>query len=183
MSQGYTHFYFRRRLKVFAAEQENIPKSLQSTALRDQRTILKDKIQHWEALRAIYMPGLLQIQTDLGRNPTALWKCNPNPEEVDLWLPSSLASNHRHAACIEGLPEMELELRTAQCSNSLEGLCRVLRVKTRLIYFKNKNVRGQREGTRSRAIIDRVHNRAIRFVQKYRAARTAKFNLEGPGGW
>lgn len=129
------------------------------------------------------MPGLLQIQTDLGRNPTALWKCNPNPEEVELWLPSNVTLNQRRAACIEGLPEMELQLRTAQCSNSLEGLRQVLRVKTRMIYFKNKNVRGQREGTRSRAIIDRVHSRAIRFVQKYRAARLAKLNLGGPGDW
>lgn len=78
---------------------------------------------------------------------------------------------------------MELQLRTAQCSSSLEGLRQTLRVKTRLVYFKNKNIRGQREGTRSRSIIDRVHRRAIRFVQKYRAARRSKFNLEGPGKW
>ena len=156
---------------------------MQTTALQDQRKILREKIQNWEALRAIYMPGLLQIQTDLGRNPIALWNSSPNPEEVDLWLPSSLASNRRYAACADGLSEMELHLRIAQCSSSLEGLRQVLRVKTRMVYFKNKNIRGQREGTRSRAIIDRVHSRAIRFVQKYRAARTARFNLEGPGEW
>ena len=148
-------------MKVLAAEHEKIPKSLQTSTLRDQRKILKDKIQHWEAVRAIYAPGLLQIQTDLGRNPTAIWNANPNPEDVELWLPSSIPSNLRRAACVEGLPEMELQLRTAQCSSSLEGLRQALRVKTRMVYFKNKNVRGQREGTRSRAIIDRVHDRAI----------------------
>lgn len=52
-----------------------------------------------------------------------------------------------------------------------------------MVYFKNKNIRGQREGTRSRAVIDRVHKRAIRFVHKYRAARRAKLELEGPGDW
>lgn len=173
----------RRLLKVFAAEQAGIPKSLQTTALRDQRKILKERIQHWEAVRAVYMPGLLQIQTDLGANPTALWSSNPNPEDVDLYLPSAIPSNCRSSACIQNLPEMELRLRTAQCSTSLQGLRQTLRVKTRMVYFKNKNIRGQREGTRSRSIIDRVHKRAIRFVQKYRAARRAKLNLEGPGDW
>lgn len=129
------------------------------------------------------MPGLLQIQTNLGHNPTALWSSSPNPEDIDLWLPSAISSVQRKAACVSGLPEMELRLRTAQCSSSLQGLRQALRVKTRMVYFKNKNVRGQQEGTRSRAIIDRVHLRAIRFVQKYRVAREAKLTLEGPGDW
>lgn len=173
----------RRRLKVFANEQEGIPKSLQTTALQDQRKILQERIQHWEAVRGVYMPGLLQIQTNLGANPIALWSSNPNPEEVELYLPSAIPSKLRNAACIQKLPDMELQLRTAQCCSSLQGLRQALRVKTRMVYFKNKNIRGQKEGTRSRSIIDRVHKRAIRFVQKYRAARQAKFNLEGPGDW
>lgn len=173
----------RRRLKVFATEQAGIPKSLQTTALRDQRKLLREKIQNWETVRAVYMPGLLQIQTDLGMNPTALWSSNPNPEDIELFLPSRIPVERRHCSCVEGLPDMELQLRTAQCGTSLHGLRQVLRVKTRMVYFKNKNIRGQREGTRSRAIIDRVHDRAIRFVQKYRAARRAKLNLEGPGDW
>lgn len=129
------------------------------------------------------MPGLLQIQTSMNRNPTALWNSDPNPEEVPLWLPSEVPNAQCRAACVDGLPEMELQLRTAQCSSSLQGLRQTLRVKTRMIYFKNKNIRGQRDGTRSRSIIDRVHKRAIGFVQKYRAARHAKFDLEGPGMW
>ncbi len=129
------------------------------------------------------MPGALQIQTDAGQNPTALWNSNPNPEDVALWLPSAISANRRLAACVEGLPEMELKFRTAQCESSLDELRRALRVKTRMVYFKNKNIRGQRDGTRSRAIIDRVHSRAIRYVHKYRAARAAKLSLEGPGAW
>lgn len=129
------------------------------------------------------MPGLLQIQTDLKLNPAALWSSNPNPEDVELWLPSSVPTNRQQIACTESLLKMELRLRTAQCSSSLQGLRQTLRVKTRMVYFKNKNIRGQQEGTRSRAIIDRVHKRAICFVQKYRAAQRAKFILEGSGDW
>lgn len=140
-------------------------------------------MQNWETVRSVYMPGLLQIQTSMGVNPTAVWNSDPNPEDVQLWLPSEVPVAQRRAACVEGLPGMELQLRTGQCSSGLQGLRQTLRVKTRMIYFKNKNVRGQRDGTRSRSIIDRVHKRAIGFVKKYRAARQAKFSLEGPGAW
>jgi hypothetical protein len=52
-----------------------------------------------------------------------------------------------------------------------------------MVAFKNKNARGQREGTKSRTIIDRVHERARRAAEKYRVARAAKFQLSGPGDW
>ncbi len=121
-----------------------------------------------------YIPGLLQIQTDAGLNPTAVWNSNPNPEDVQLWLPSELSPSQRRVACIRDLPKIKLQLRTVQCGSSLDSLRQALCIKTRMVYFKNKNVRGQRDGTRSRSIIDRVHKRAIQSVQKYRAARQAK---------
>lgn len=78
---------------------------------------------------------------------------------------------------------LEDKLWTAQCQDSLEGLRNVIRLKTRMVQFKNKQVRGQREGTRSRTLIDRVHNRARGFAEKYRAARQAKLQLVGSGIW
>jgi len=52
-----------------------------------------------------------------------------------------------------------------------------------MIAFKNCNVRGQREGTCSRAVIARVHEHARVAAEKYRAGRVAKMNLVGPGEW
>jgi len=52
-----------------------------------------------------------------------------------------------------------------------------------MVMFKNKNVRGQRDGTRSRAVIDRVHERARAQASKYRTAREAKYTLCGGGPW
>jgi hypothetical protein len=52
-----------------------------------------------------------------------------------------------------------------------------------LVLFKNKNVRGQHDGTRSRAVIDRVHENAKVAAEKYRACRQAKLALSGPGEW
>ena len=60
---------------------------------------------------------------------------------------------------------------------------RILNVKSRLVEFKNRNVRGQNNSTRSRTIIDRVHERAKVAVEKYRVARRAKLVLVGLGDW
>ena len=75
--------FCRRRLTVFAAEQNDIPKSLQTSALRDQRKILKEKIQGWQTVQAVYMPGLLQIQTTLGLSPRGfLWEKQAKPSSL-----------------------------------------------------------------------------------------------------
>lgn len=129
------------------------------------------------------MPGLLQYLADEGINLSMVWDVSPNPEDVDLWLPSSVASKSRPAVCFSGLAEIESNLRILQCRGALHQLRQVLRLKTRMVYYKNKNIRGQRDGTKSRAVIDRVHARAIRLVHKYRNAHDAKKKLDGPGDW
>ncbi len=49
---------------------------------------------------------------------------------------------------------MELQLRTAQCDSSLQGLCQALRVKTRLVYFKTRTYAvNVRECDRNRSLI------------------------------
>jgi hypothetical protein len=106
-----------------------------------------------------------------------------NPEDIQLWLPSTIPAVHRGLVCIPGLAEAEEKLRTAQCHDALDTIRHVLKLKTRMVQFKNKNIRGQRQGTRSRAVIDRVHARARVAADKYRASRIAKLALSGSGHW
>jgi len=129
------------------------------------------------------MPGLLQYQatTSTHHPPTA--SSADKPEEAIVWLPSRIPLEKRAGVCQKGLDVVEDKLRSAQCQDALDGVRHILKIKTRMIAFKNKNVRGQREGTRSRAVIDRVHERARNMAQKYRAARAAKIELVGPGLW
>lgn len=70
-----------------------------------------------------------------------------------------------------------------QLADSLETIRHILRVKTRMVSFKNKNYRGQKEGTRSRMIIDRIHDKALAVAEKYRAARVAKSKLAVNSDW
>ena len=131
------------------------------------------------------MPGLLQYRHNISHRSTTTSATAPseNPEDADLWLPSRIPSSHCERVCVKGLATSEEKLRTAQCYDALESLRHVLTIKTRMIQFKNKNLRGQRAGTRSRAVIDRVHERARVAADKYRIARRAKLALSGTGDW
>jgi hypothetical protein len=52
-----------------------------------------------------------------------------------------------------------------------------------MVEFKNKHIRGQRDGTRSWSVMDCVHARARVSAEKYRAVQTAKLALVGGGDW
>ena len=148
--------------------------------------MLRTRLRAWEQLLPIYMPGLLQYETDLAKGNSAA-SPNPNqsphPEDSMVWLPSRIATTERARVCSPGLAQIEARLRSGQCRDALENVRQVLRLKSRMVEFKNKQVRGQREGLRSRTIINRVHERARASAEKYRAARKAIYDLEGAGEW
>lgn len=106
-----------------------------------------------------------------------------HPEDAVLWLPSRIPVYARRRVCREGLPKIEERLRDVQLTDSLETIRHILRVKTRMVSFKNKNYRGQKEGTCSRTIIDRIHDKALSVAEKYRAARVSKAKLAANSDW
>jgi hypothetical protein len=117
----------------------------QEMTITEQRNTLRTRIWHWEPLQALYMPGLLQLHRDREREspPDSGGNVSIQAEDIPLWLPSSLPSERMNAICYPGLASMEDKLRGAICQDALEGLRHVLRVKSRMILFKNKNVCGQ----------------------------------------
>lgn len=137
------------------------------------------RIHDWETLLPLYTPGLLQYRLD---NPD-ITSTSDHAEDHKLWLPSAVPEPHRSRIALPGTIACEEQLRLAQMSDALNGLRQILKIKSRMVQFKNKNLRGQRDGTRSRAIIDRVHERAKASAAKYRAARASYFALSGPGEW
>jgi len=62
---------------------------------------------------------------------------------------------------------MEDKLRVAQMLDCLRGIKHTLRVKSRMVQFKKQNIRGQREGVRSRTLIDRIHQKAHKGAVEY----------------
>ena len=128
------------------------------------------------------MPGLLQYKADLQlkEGPPQVPE---HPDDIGLWLPSQIPRSAHSRVCSNKLSAIEDKLCTAQCYDALNNLQHVLKIKSHLILFKNKNVRGQREGNRSRAVIDHVRDRARVAAEKYRAAHVAKLHLVGVGDW
>ncbi|PPQ82081.1 hypothetical protein CVT26_003681 [Gymnopilus dilepis] len=158
-------------------------KDKEAAAIVEERGSLRKEIEKWKKIQAIYMPGLLQYLSDLERSKPGSTDESEKAEGIPLWLPSALSKTDRDKVCLPGLAAAEERLRTAQCIDSLASIRATLRLKSRMVLFKNKNVRGQRSGTRSRELINRVHNRARKYAARYRAARAAKLALTGPGPW
>lgn len=173
----------RRRIRRSAKAAQGGSSSQRDALLKDQRNSLLEQLQAWEALLAVYAPGLLEYKASLRSESPATSSASEKVEDVVVWLPSRIPASQRSSVWIKDLPATEAKLRTAQCTDALDSLRRILRIKSRMIQFKNKNLRGQRSGTRSRAVIDRVHERARAAAEKYRCARAAKLELVGPGDW
>ena len=169
---------YRRRIRREAKNTSANATARQSGHLTEQRNILRGRIRAWEDILPIYMPGFLQRRAALESTSTAI-----HPEDAIIWLPSQIPATLRLRVCNLELAEIEEKIRTAHCYDGLDTIRHILTVKSRMVMFKNKNIRGQREGTRSRAVIDRVHERVRTAAEKYRTARQAKHALTGEGEW
>lgn len=167
--------------------------------VEERRAVLRQKIEGYECVRSVYMPGLLQLMVDKAaeqlassstKRPVDILGCASEQtlmEDIRLWLPSEIDTTQdpllRKRVCIGGLPEIEDRLRNARCYDALHNIQHTLRVKSRMLAFKNKNLKGQRENLRSRAVIDRVTARLKNYARRYRHNREAKMKLVGSGEW
>ena len=174
----------RRRIRREAKKVTDRVTARQESTLTEQRNILRKRLHAWEEILPIYMPGLLQYRHTLESSPQSTpTPATDHPEDAVIWLPSRIPKNLRARVCTVGLAEIEEKIRTAHCHDSLDAVRRVLNIKSRMVAFKNKNVRGQRDGLRSRTIIDRVHERARVAAERYWSARRGLLALAGPGDW
>ncbi|CAA7259593.1 unnamed protein product [Cyclocybe aegerita] len=105
--------------------------------------------------------------SDSGLGPVGHVNNAENAEDIQLWLPSQVEGSARTQVCCSGrLTDIEERLQNS-----------------RMVAFKNKNIHGQRDGTRSRSVINRVHKHAQAAAEKYQAAHLAKMALLGPCKW
>ncbi|PPQ74198.1 hypothetical protein CVT24_012717 [Panaeolus cyanescens] len=189
----------QRRLKRVAKDTPETA-ARREGGLAEQRNQLRNQIRSWEELLPSFMPGLSLYLKECNKSATTsgvkdkldddddddddkVKESDMYPENITIWVPSLIPANKRAEVCHPEVADIEEKYRSSQCTDALAMLRHILKVKSRLIHFKNKNIRGQKAGTRSRAIIDRVHLRARMAVDKYRHARQAKFMLSGSGDW
>lgn len=103
-------------------------------------------------------------------------------ESIPLLLPSQLPPSMR-LPTTQPLAEMESKLRYAQTTDALGQLRHSLCVQAHLTKYKQEHVRGQRPNTRARALIDAAASRTDLIAERYRQARWAYGQLNGPGDW
>ena len=87
-------------------------------SLTEQRNMLRMRLCAWDQLLPIYMPGLLQYETDLAKGDSTTSTTpnqSPHPEDSVIWLPSRIAVMERARVCRPGLAQMEERLHSGQC--------------------------------------------------------------------
>ncbi|KAE9403518.1 hypothetical protein BT96DRAFT_1080167 [Gymnopus androsaceus JB14] len=139
----------------------------QTDKIVEHQNILKRAFRGFKKLRSVYMPRLVQYLTDLDKD-LSLGK-DDQPENTKLWLPS--------------LIPVDMRRNMARAYNALDSVRHMLRVKTKMIQFKNKNVRGQRMSGKLREVIDRVHDHMKGFVERYCHSHRGLLLLVGLGNW
>lgn len=146
----------------------------------DQRRTLSKSITRLRVPQRLYIPGSGPLLDAI--NPVLLAM---NPEDVALWLPSSLPSISRDTQCVDGLPLLEFQLRYAQAANALHEIRTSCRLK-RALGMKTRVHIADTQKTRNQSLYDNVSTKLTRAVSTYRVAWNAIANLapnEELGRW
>ena len=94
----------------------------------ERRSALSKSIANLHILQALYIPGSEPLIKAI--DPILL---ADRPEDIEILLPSTLPLISRDTKCIEGLPQLEYQLRYAQAVDALHDLrssCRLVQAFT-----------------------------------------------------
>ncbi|KAJ7431195.1 hypothetical protein B0H11DRAFT_2262218 [Mycena galericulata] len=148
--------------------------------INEHRVSFMSKLRRFRDLQRVYTPGAIRalLAEEAARDHDA---APPKAESVRLYLPSELSEAERLHGCQRGIVDMETRLREAQCSDALVDIRAQLHAKSHLISFKNENITGQIQSTRSQSLITQVGARVVANQHKYTQARRALVQLKGEG--
>ncbi|KAJ7363849.1 hypothetical protein DFH08DRAFT_949484 [Mycena albidolilacea] len=135
------------RVKAELKKTQTTAQQIDMTALR---TKLLRRLDRLQKLQGTYCPGAI----------VALEKCeapeDEQPENEPLFLPSALSEAERaNGGCANGLLEMELVMRDAQCRGTLVKLRNQLVIKGRFLNYRALHARHQGATTRACSIVNR----------------------------
>ena len=152
---------------------------LRTAEVLNKRRNLLRRIEQLRVLQAAYMPVVPQL---VARRRRQLGASEDLPEEETLYFPSGL-SGQELDLCSPGISEIEERLREGQMHDALDKLRVQLHIKTRMVTFKDRNVRNQAATTRARSMLKANDTKVWACVEKYCKAREAKLAIAGRGDW
>lgn len=108
-----------------------------------------------------------------------------NPEDIPLWLPSTLSHDLRRTDSVKALLKKERDLCIAQADDVLADIRRVRRIMSGISQFKKLNVSGtgQKANTRIRNLYSKFVGKQTAAAAKYRSAFEALKVLDPGGEW
>ena len=158
----------------------------QKLSLQQRRNILNRKLNAWEAIQTIYMPGVacLHHNHQQRRKTDAAESEVEQAEDRLMFFPSEvLRTSPGNVVESSNLTFIEARLREGQAHNSLQELRHYLRLLAHLHRDRNVNSRGQRECTRSITLIKRAEAKKNGAAETYRRAWSALSTLDPDGAW
>jgi hypothetical protein len=165
--------------------------SKQLAELQEKRTTLHRQIQNWREVQLIYTPQVAYLlsRTDQPLETDANTPPSPPdiifPENLPLYMPSSLPRHIRTLPALHEICQLELRLRKPQADDALADVRRQRRVIQGLWQFKKLNVSGtgNKPNTRFINLYKRFDKKTKRFAEKYRTAWQALHVLDPNGSW
>lgn len=164
--------------------------SKQLADLQEKRNALLCLIQNWREPQLVYTPhvALLVSQAQSPEtNTTAPSPLAPEtlPENIPLFLPSSLPARIRSLPELKEICALEQRLREPQADDALAEVRRQRRVIQGLWLFKRLNISGtgNRPNTRMITLYKRFNKKTERAAEKYRSAWRALSVLDPNGSW
>jgi len=145
--------------------------------LEEKRHILMNRITQWRKVQLAYLPATGSLVADIDEAIS--------PEDIPLFLPSSLPSNTRSAPDCSKSIAHEVRLRLAQADDSLAHIRHSLRTISGLWQFKKLNISGtgNKPNTRMQDLYMRFKHRMVLSLLRYRTARTALLAVNPEGTW
>ncbi|KAH9851013.1 hypothetical protein C2E23DRAFT_733773 [Lenzites betulinus] len=156
---------------------------------QEKRNVIRRRIELWQGIQDVHMPMVAPLRAegpDTASDVSAsASRARKSPEDIVLFLPSSLPPSHRSAAVLSSLLNKERRLRLGQLSDTLTDIRHLRRILASISDYTRLNVNGegQRAITRFRDLYASFQAKVKRATERYRAAYTAMQILEPDGLW
>ena len=154
--------------------------------IQQLRNSLRRKINAWKSIQTLYMPATSLLQSNAESSSCSMSDVITAPEDIKLWLPSSLCDLNKHMSCSTRLLIIEWELRYAQAGDSLKEIRQNLRLRDHMYTFKRNWIRGQGANTCTQNALSHIEIKAAMAAERYRGAHAAISSLApvlGKVGW
>ena len=188
-------FNYRRVLIRHSSKKKKKTTTLAAAELQEKQNSLRHRIGAWQEVQKVYMSCIEQLREARANtlhtaSPTpsapsaAPSSPSIHPENIPLYLPSSIPRSLWTSGCNPGIVEKERRLRLAQADDSLHELRRQLRILATLIdYKKEQHGNSQRMGMHTTTLLRRFRDKTHRAAERYTAAFDALSVLDPGGDW